>query len=150
MAKDAVQTACEKFLSGERRHWDWSKSDFDNFWAAVSGEIINRATGAENSRTSRIDGDDKIVQFPAPEPGPDKHTEWRLLRAQFLRFLRAEDRKVAQMARWMLNQDLSSSKDLAKVMGLKPHEVDALKKKLKKLVKKFRGDFGNDYPEAAE
>ena len=54
-AHDAVQTAVEKFLGGERQ-WNRSKSAFENLWGAVSSEISNWATSAENRTTSRTDG----------------------------------------------------------------------------------------------
>jgi hypothetical protein len=150
MAEDAIQTAYEKFWSGKRRHWDWCKSDFRNFWGAVSSEISNSARSAENARTSRIDDDEKVVQFPTPEPGPDRRAEWLLMREQLLRFLRAEDGKVAQMAEIMLDRDLSGSKELAEATRLTPQAIDAMKKKLRRLVKKFLGDADEDHPEAAE
>jgi hypothetical protein len=107
LANDAIQTAFEKFWSGVRRHWDWSKSDFRNLWGAVSGEIINWGTSAENTRTSRILSDDEnVVQSPSREPGSDRRTEWLLMHEQLLQFLGAEDGKLAQMAKIMLDKTI--------------------------------------------
>jgi hypothetical protein len=138
-AHDAVQTAVEKLLAGERQ-WNWRKSAYDNLWGAVSSEISNWGTSAENRMTSRISDDEKIVRLPTQQPGPEDHTKWRLLCDRFLKYLRAEDREVARMAELMLDKDLSGSSELAEAMGLMPKEIDAIKKRLKRLAKAHLGD----------
>ncbi len=135
MAHDAVQTAIEKLLAGERR-WNWEKSVYENLWGVVSGVIINWGTSAENEDT-RIDENERVVQLASRQPGPDREAEWRLMRDQFLAYLRAKGPEVEPMASIMFDQDLKGSKELAKAMGCTTKEIDALKKKLNRLTEAY-------------
>ena len=130
-AHDAVQTAVEKFLGGERQ-WNWSKSAFENFWGVVSSEISNWATSAENKTTSRTD-DDKVVLLRNPQPTPEDQVLWRSERDRLLQHLRARDAEAGRMAELMLVEGLKGP-ELAERMGLEQHKTDAIKKRLRRLV----------------
>ena len=130
-AHDAVQTAVEKFLGGERQ-WNWSKSAFENLWGAVSSEISNWATSAENRTTSRTDGE-KVILLRNPQPTPEEQVLWRSERDRLLQHLRARDAEAGQMATLMLVDGLKGP-ELTEGMGLEPHKTDAIKKRLRRLV----------------
>jgi DNA-directed RNA polymerase specialized sigma24 family protein len=130
-AHDAVQTAVEKFLGGERQ-WNWGKSAFENLWGAVSSEISNWATSAENRTTSRTD-DEKVVLLRNSQPTPEDQVLWQSERDQLLQHLRARDAEAGRMAELMLAHGLKGP-ELAEVMGLEQHRTDAIKKRLKRLV----------------
>ena len=130
-AHDAVQTAVEKFLGGERR-WNWGRSAFENLWGAVSSEISNWATSAENRTTTRADGA-SIVPLRSPQPTPEDQALWRSERDRLLRHLRARDAEAGRMAELMLDQGLQGP-ELAAAMGLEQHRADAVKRRLKRQV----------------
>jgi hypothetical protein len=135
MAEDVIQTAINKFLSGERRHWDWSKSDLDNLWDAVSSEISNRSTSAENQTTIQLD--EKVIELYPGETEPDRRIMDRLICEKLLKFLREEDMEVAKMAEIMLSEGLFRSGELAHAMCLPPKKIEAMKKRLRRLIEKF-------------
>ena len=130
-AHDAVQTAVEKFLSGERQ-WNPGRSAFENLWGAVSSEISNWATSAENRTTSRTAGE-KVVLLRNPGPTPEDQVLWQSERDHLLQYLHAKDVEAGRMAELMLAKGLKGP-ELAEVMGLEPHRSDAIKKRLKRLV----------------
>ena len=130
-AHDAVQTAVEKFLGGERQ-WNWGKSAFENLWGAVSSEISNWATSAENRTTSRTDGE-TVVPLRNPQPTPEDQVLWRSERDRLLQHLRARDAEAGRMAELMLDQGLKGP-ELAATMGLEQHRTDAVKRRLKRQV----------------
>jgi DNA-directed RNA polymerase specialized sigma24 family protein len=130
-AHDAVQTAVEKFLGGERQ-WNWGRSAFENLWGAVSSEISNWATSAENRTTSRADGD-KIVLLRNFEPTPEDQVLWQSERDRLLQHLAGRDAEAARMAEFMLVQGLKGP-ELAEAMGLEQRRTDTVKKRLKRLV----------------
>jgi DNA-directed RNA polymerase specialized sigma24 family protein len=130
-AHDAVQTAVAKFLGGERQ-WNRGKSAFENLWGAVSSEINNWATSAENRTTSRAD-EGTVVLLRHPEPTPEDQVMWRSELDRLLRHLHARDAEAGRMAELMLVQGLKGP-ELAAAMGLEQHRADAAKKRLKRLV----------------
>lgn len=130
-AHDAVQTAVEKFLGGERQ-WNWGKSAFENFWGAVSSEISNWATSAENRTTSRTDGE-PVVLLRNFQPTPEDHVLWQSERDRLLQHLRARDAEAGRMAELMLVQGLKGP-ELAAAMGLEQHRTDTVKRRLKRQV----------------
>ncbi len=144
---DAVQTAIEKFLAGERQ-WNWDKSDYENLWGAVSGVIINWGTSAENRTTTRGE-DDKVVRFPSPQPGPEDDAVWRSEHDRLLRYLRARDVEAAWVAELMLARDLNGP-ELAEEMGRSQQEIDNIKKRLKRFTKDYLAGGDQDDPRAAE
>jgi DNA-directed RNA polymerase specialized sigma24 family protein len=146
-AHDAVQTAVEKFLGGERQ-WNRSKSAFENLWGAVSSEISNWATSAENRTTSRTD-DDKVVLLRTPQPTPEEQVLWRSERDRLLQHLRARDAEAGRMAELMLVEDLKGP-ELAKEMGLEQQKTDAIKKRLRRLVAAYVEAEGKGIRRAAE
>ena len=103
-AHDAVQTAVEKFLGGERQ-WNRSKSAFENLWGAVSSEISNWATSAENRTTSRTDGE-KVILLRNLQPTPEDQVLWQSERERLLQYLRARDAEAGRMAALMLVEGL--------------------------------------------
>ena len=130
-AHDAVQTAVEKFLGGERQ-WNWGKSAFENLWGAVSSEVNNWATSAENRTTSRTDGE-TVVLLRHPQPTPEDQVLWRSERDRLLQHLRARDAEAGLMAEFMLVQGLMGP-ELAAAMGLEPHRTDTVKRRLRRQV----------------
>jgi DNA-directed RNA polymerase specialized sigma24 family protein len=146
-AHDAVQTAVEKFLGGERR-WNRGKSAFENLWGAVSSEISNWATSAENRTTSRTDGE-KVVLLRNSEPTPEDQVLWQSERDRLIRHLGARDAEAGRMAELMLAQGLKGP-ELAQVMGLEQHRTDAVKKRLRRLVAAYLDAEGEDSRRAAE
>src|SRR3954447_9498555 len=114
-AHDAVQTAVEKFLGGERQ-WNRSKSAFENLWGAVSSEISNWATSAENRTTSRTDGE-TVILLRNPQPTPEEQVLWRSERDRLLQHLRARDADAGRMAELMLIEGLRGP-ELAEGMGI--------------------------------
>ena len=130
-AHDAVQTAVEKFLGGERQ-WNWGKSAFENLWGAVSSEISNWATSAENRTTSRAGGE-KVLLLRNAQPTPEDHALWRSERDRLLQHLRARDAEAGRMAELMLDQGLKGP-ELAAAMGLEQHRTDTVKRRLKRQV----------------
>jgi DNA-directed RNA polymerase specialized sigma24 family protein len=130
-AHDAVQTAVEKFLGGKRQ-WNWDKSAFENFWGAVSSEISNWATSAENRVTLRTDSEE-VVQLRNSQPTPEDQVLWQSERNRLLQHLRARDAEAGRVAEFMLVQGLKGS-ELAEVMGLEQHRTDIIKKRLRRLV----------------
>ena len=121
----------EKFLGGERQ-WNWGKSAFENLWGAVSSEISNWATSAENRTTSRTDGE-KVVLLRNSEPTPEDQVLWQSERDRLIRHLRARDAEAGRMAELMLDQGLKGP-ELAAAMGLEQHRADAVKRRLKRQV----------------
>ena len=146
-AHDAVHTAVEKFLSGERQ-WNRSKSAFENLWGAVSSEISNWATSAENRTTSRTDGE-KVILLRNSQPTPEEQVLWRSERDRLLQYLRAKDAEAGRMAELMLVEGLKGS-ELAEGMGLEQHKTDAIKKRLRRLVAAYVEADGERSPRAAE
>jgi hypothetical protein len=53
-------TSCRQFADG-RRTWNPEQTPFKNFASAISREISNRATAAENTYTVRTD--DNVIQI---------------------------------------------------------------------------------------
>lgn len=146
-AHDAVQTAVEKFLGGERQ-WNRSKSAFENLWGAVSSEISNWATSAENRTTSRTDGE-KVILLRNPQPTPEDQVLWQSERDRLLQYLRARDAEAGRMAALMLVEGLKGS-ELTEVMGLEQHRTDATKKRLRRLVAAYVEADGEGSRRAAE
>jgi DNA-directed RNA polymerase specialized sigma24 family protein len=146
-AHDAVQTAVEKFLGGERR-WNWGKSAFENLWGAVSSEISNWATSAENRTTERTDGE-TVVPLRNPQPTPEDQALWRSERDRLLQHLRTRDADAAQMAELMLVDGLMGP-ELMEGMGLEQHKTDAIKKRLRRLVAAYVEADGEGSRRAAE
>ena len=146
-AHDAVQTAVEKFLGGERQ-WNRSKSAFENLWGAVSSEISNWATSAENRTTSRTDGE-KVILLRNPQPTPEDQVLWQSERDRLLQYLRARDAEAGRMAALMLVEGLKGS-ELTEVMGLEQHRTDAIKKRLRRLVAAYVEADGEVSRRAAE
>ncbi len=146
-AHDAVQTAVEKFLGGERQ-WNRSKSAFENLWGAVSSEISNWATSAENRTTSRTD-DEKVILLRNPQPTPEDQVLWRSERDRLLQHLRTRDADAAQMAELMLVDGLMGP-ELMEGMGLEQHKTDAIKKRLRRLVAAYVEADGEGSRRAAE
>ena len=144
-AHDAVQTAVEKFLAGERQ-WNPDKSAYENLWGAISSEISNWVTSTDNRTTRPID-DDKVVQLLGNQPTPEHDAEWRSERDQFLRYLDARNDEAARMAKLMLDHDLQGL-ELAKAMGQSQRGIDNIKKRLKRLTQHYLAD--RDHPGAAE
>jgi hypothetical protein len=135
MAEDAIQTAYEKFMSGERRHWDWSKSDLQNFWDAVRGIISN--SGMSFGNTVVGGDDDNIVWLPDPTPGPERKLEWQIECDRLLRYLRDRDSEAALIATLMLRLDLNGP-ELATALGQSQQEIDNIKKKIDNIKKRLR------------
>lgn len=133
-AHDAVQTAVQKFLAGERQ-WNWDKSAYENLWGAISSEISNWGASAENGTTSRID-DDKVVRLPTGPPPIEDDVEWRSERNRFLRHLRGKSPTVARMAELMLDDGLNGP-ELAQAMGRSQRDIDNMKKQLKRLIQDY-------------
>jgi DNA-directed RNA polymerase specialized sigma24 family protein len=146
-AHDAVQTAVEKLLGGERQ-WNRSKSAFENLWGAVSSEISNWATSAENRTTSRTD-DEKVILLRNPQPTPEDQVLWRSERDRLLQHLRTRDADAAQMAELMLVDGLMGP-ELMEGMGLEQHKTDAIKKRLRRLVAAYVEADGEGSRRAAE
>jgi DNA-directed RNA polymerase specialized sigma24 family protein len=146
-AHDAVQTAVEKLLGGERQ-WNRSKSAFENLWGAVSSEISNWATSAENRTTSRTD-DEKVILLRNPQPTPEDQVLWRSERDRLLQHLRTRDADAAQMAELMLVDGLMGP-ELMEGMGLEQHKTDAIKKRLRRLVAAYVEANGKGIRRAAE
>ena len=146
-AHDAVQTAVEKFLGGERQ-WNRGKSAFENLWGAVSSEISNWVTSAENRTTSRTDSE-KVVLLRASQPTPEDQVLWQSERDRLLQHLRSRDAEAEQMANLMLVQGLKGS-ELTEAMGLEQYRTDAIKKRLKRLVAAYIEADGRDSRRAAE
>jgi DNA-directed RNA polymerase specialized sigma24 family protein len=146
-AHDAVQTAVEKFLGGERR-WNWGKSAFENLWGAVSSEISNWATSAENRTTSRTDGE-TVVPLRNPQPTPEDQALWRSERDRLLQHLRARDAEAGRAAELMLVEGLKGP-ELAAAMGLEQHRTDTVKKRLKRLVAAYLEAGGEGSRRAAQ
>ena len=143
-AHDAVQTAVEKFLAGERR-WNPDKSAYENLWGAISSEISNWVTSADNKTTLPIE-DGKVVQLPASQPTPEDDAEWRSERDQFLRYLPAKNVEAARAAELMLDHDLQGP-ELAEAMGRSQREIDNIKKRLKRLTQHYLADRDRGAPE---
>ena len=146
-AHDAVQTAVEKFLGGERQ-WNPSKSAFENLWGAVSSEISNWATSAENRTTSRTDGE-RIILLRNPQPTPEDQVLWRSERDRLLQHLRVRDADAGRMAALMLIEGLKGP-ELTEGMGLEQHKTDAIKKRLRRLVAAYVEADGEGSGRAAE
>ena len=146
-AHDAVQTAVEKFLGGERQ-WNLSKSTFENLWGAVSSEISNWATSAENQTTSRTAGE-KVILLRNPKPTPEDQVLWQSERDRLLQHLRARDAEAGRIAELMLFEGLKGP-ELTEVMGLEQHRTDAIKKRLRRLVAAYVEADGEDNRRAAE
>ncbi|WP_241671609.1 PHP domain-containing protein [Dankookia rubra] len=146
-AHDAVQTAVEKFLGGERQ-WNRSKSAFENLWGAVSSEISNWTTSAENRTTSRTDGE-KVILLRNSQPTPEEQVLWRSERDRLLQHLHAKDVNAARMAELMLVEGLKGP-ELAERMGLEQHKTDAIKKRLRRLVTAYVEADGEGSRRAAE
>jgi DNA-directed RNA polymerase specialized sigma24 family protein len=146
-AHDAVQTAVEKLLGGERQ-WNRSKSAFENLWGAVSSEISNWATSAENRTTSRTD-DEKVILLRNPQPTPEDQVLSRSERDRLLQHLRTRDADAAQMAELMLVDGLMGP-ELMEGMGLEQHKTDAIKKRLRRLVAAYVEAEGKGIRRAAE
>jgi hypothetical protein len=146
MAEDAISTAYVKFMSGKRRHWDWSKSDLRNFRDAVESEIINSGMKHGNTKTGVGSGDkdndedkdneDNIVWLPDPGPGPEEKMEWQIECDRLLRYLRARDPEAALVATVML-QDVNLP-ELATALGGSQQEIDNIKKKIDNIKKRLR------------
>jgi len=137
----------EKFLGGERQ-WNRSKSAFENLWGAVSSEISNWATSAENRTTSRTDGE-KVILVRNPQPTPEDQVLWRSERDRLLQHLRARDAEAGQMAALMLVDGLKGP-ELTEGMGLEQHKTDAIKKRLRRLVAAYVDADGEGSRRAAE
>jgi DNA-directed RNA polymerase specialized sigma24 family protein len=146
-AHDAVQTAVEKFLGGERQ-WNRSKSAFENLWGAVSSEISNWATSAENRTTSRTDGE-TVILLRNTQPTPEDQVLWQSERERLLQYLRARDAEAGRMAALMLIEGLKGP-ELAEGMGLEQHKTDATKKRLRRLIAAYVEANGERSPRAAE
>jgi DNA-directed RNA polymerase specialized sigma24 family protein len=146
-AHDAVQTAVEKFLGGERQ-WNRSKSAFENLWGAVSSEISNWATSAENRTTLRTDGE-RVILLRNPQPTPEDQVLWQSERDRLLQYLRARDAEAGRMAALMLVEGLKGS-ELTEMMGLEQHKTDAIKKRLRRLVAAYVEADGEGSRRAAE
>jgi len=137
----------EKFLGGERQ-WNRSKSAFENLWGAVSSEISNWATSAENRTTSRTDGE-TVILLRNPQPTPEEQVLWRSERDRLLQHLRARDAEAGQMAALMLVDGLKGP-ELTEGMGLEQHKTDAIKKRLRRLVAAYVDADGEGSRRAAE
>jgi hypothetical protein len=146
-AHDAVQTAVEKFLGGERQ-WNWDRSAFENLWGAVSSEISNWATSAENLTTSRAD-DETVVLLQNSQPTPEDEVLWQSERDRLLLHLHTRDSEAGRVAEFMLLQGLKGS-ELAGAMDLEQHKTDAIKKRLKRLVAAYLEAEGEGSQRAAE
>lgn len=146
-AHDAVQTAVEKFLGGERQ-WNRSKSAFENLWGAVSSEISNWATSAENRTTSRTDGE-QVILLRNPQPTPEDQVLWRSERDRLLQHLRVKDADAGRLAALMLVDELKGP-ELTEGMGLEQHKTDAIKKRLRRLVAAYVEADGKGSQRAAE
>lgn len=146
-AHDAVQTAVEKFLGGERQ-WNQSKSAFENLWGAVSSEISNWATSAENRTTSRSDGE-KVGLLRNPQPTPEDEVLWQSERDRLLQHLHERDAEAGRMATLMLVGGLKGP-ELTEAMHLEQHRTDAIKKRLRRLVAAYVEADGEGSRRAAE
>jgi hypothetical protein len=146
-AHDAVQTAVEKFLGGKRQ-WNWDKSAFENFWGAVSSEISNWATSAENRTTMRTDSDlDTLVRNP--QPSPEDLVLWRSERDRLLQHLLAKDAEAGRMAELMLVDGLKGP-ELPEALATGQHRTDTIKRRLKRLVVAYVEADGEGSRRAAE
>ena len=146
-AHDAVQTAVEKFLDGKRQ-WNWDKSAFENFWGAVSSEISNWATSAENRTTLRTDSDlDTLVRNP--QPSPEDLVLWRSERDRLLQHLLAKDAEAGRMAELMLVDGLKGP-ELPEALATGQHRTDTIKRRLRRLVVAYVEADGEGSRRAAE
>ena len=137
----------EKFLGGERQ-WNRSKSAFENLWGAVSSEISNWATSAENRTTSRTDGE-QVILLRNPQPTPEDQVLWRSERDRLLQHLRVKDADAGRLAALMLVDELKGP-ELTEGMGLEQHKTDAIKKRLRRLVAAYVEADGKGSQRAAE
>jgi hypothetical protein len=133
---DFVQIAYWKFADGERT-WNPALTAFQNFTQAISSEISNCATAAENTNTIRTDATVTEIADHRQLTPEDKVAN-NLEVERLLNYLQGKDILAADMARRILIQEITGMRELARAMGFDQNTADATKTRLRRYVVKYK------------
>lgn len=124
-----------KFADG-RRTWNPELTAFQNFESAISTEISNRATGAENTYTIRTD--ENVIQIVRDgQLSPEEKVSYDLEVEKLINHLPASDMPAKEMAKRILVDEIKGMQELAVALGMDQNATDATKKRLRRHVLKY-------------
>jgi hypothetical protein len=133
-ATDFVQTAIEKAMS-RQRSWDPNRSLFQNLWQVVSSEVSHAAVSYENKNLDPVD--ETVVQIRDYRENPEDTAIYRSQLDHLLNYLHFHDADAARIADLILNVGLTKSIELSVRLKRPVHEIENIKKRLRRYCQKY-------------
>ena len=141
-AEDFVNDAIAKTMDGVRVWREEACSLYQHLAGIIVSDISHAATAAENRLTLSDDGRDGAPGGWPPDradeaPDQEQTALWRSEQRQLLDHLHAIDDRLGRMAELILMEDIDQTRDLALRLDLTAMEVANLRKRLKRVTKRY-------------
>jgi hypothetical protein len=134
-ATDFVQTAIEKAMSGQRS-WDPDRSLIQNFWQIISSEISHAAVSYGNKKLDPVD--ETIDQINDYRENPEDTAIYRSQLDHLLTYLYFQDAETASIASLILSAGMTKSRELSIQLKRPVHEIENIKKRLRRYCLKYQ------------
>jgi hypothetical protein len=134
-AIDFVQTAIEKAIS-RQRSWDPNRSLFQNLWQIVSSEVSHAAVSHANKNLNPVD--EISVQVSDWHENAEDTAIYRSQVNHLLDYLDCHDADAASVANLILNAEITKSIELGIQLKRPVHEIENIKKRLRRHCLKYQ------------
>lgn len=133
-AKDFVQEAILKTISGERR-WNRSYSLFEHLIGVISSEISHLVESMDNRRT--LQADENIILIEDHRESPESVAARKSQERRFFDYLDTKNPQLTRLAQAILYDPVRSVAELAADLGLPIDAIDNLKRALRRATDEF-------------